>query len=279
MGQRSAPPWDQVSPFNEKLIKSDPREHLGILTEQRQVMSPIDIAALAVFLVAWLFYQPLLKRLSRRGGIINTDMTAVRLRWMASMAARENRFIDSQLMGHVLNSASFFASANLIVIAAAAGALFKSADTYATVAHLAVTDTGPRWLFEAKLALVVAALARGLLDFIWAIRQMNYTLAAIGAAPPPSAAPALVRAYGEAAAQVLNPALSSFNNGVRGYYFALAAAAWLLGPWAMIAAVAGAVLLLFRRQSGSSAARGVRRLRRLIEGVEPVADDAEEKGP
>jgi uncharacterized membrane protein len=242
-------------------------------------MSPIDIAALVVFLTAWLFYQPMLKRLSRRGGMINTDMTVLRLRWMANMAARENRFIDSQLMGHVLNSASFFASTNLIVIAAAAGALFKSADTYRTVAHLAVTDTGPRWLFETKLALIVAALTRGLLDLIWAIRQMNYTLAAIGAAPPPSSSPALVRAYGEAAAQVLNPALTSFNNGVRGYYFALAAAAWLLGPWAMIAAVAGAVALLFWRQSGSSSSRGVRRIRGLLEGVEPPLDDAEEKGP
>jgi uncharacterized membrane protein len=242
-------------------------------------MSPIDIAALAFFLAAWLFYQPLLKRLGRRGGMINTDMTVIRARWMTNMAARENRFIDSQLMGHVLNSASFFASANLIVIAAAAGALFKSADTYRTVAHLAVTETGPRWLFEAKLALVVAALARGLLDFIWAIRQMNYTLAAIGAAPPPSSDPALVRAYGGAAAQVLNPALTAFNNGVRGYYFALAATAWLLGPWALIAGVAGAVLLLFWRQSRSNAARGVRRLRGLLEGIEPVTDDAEEKGP
>ena len=80
-------------------------------------------------------------------------------------------------------------------------------------------------------------------------------------------------------AAVLNPALSSFNNGVRGYYFALAGTAWLLGPWAMIAAVAGAVLLLFWRQSGSSSARGVRRLRGLVESIEPVTDDAEEKGP
>jgi uncharacterized membrane protein len=241
-------------------------------------MNPIDIAALAVFLTAWLFYQPMLKRLGRRNGVINTDMTALRARWMANMAARENRFIDSQLMGHVLNSASFFASANLIVIAAAAGALFKGADTYATVTRLAATETGPRWLFEAKLALVVAALARGLLDFIWAIRQMNYTLAAIGAAPPPSAAPALARAYGEAAAAVLNPALSSFNNGVRGYYFALAAAAWLLGPWAMIAAVAGAVALLVWRQSASSSARGLHRLRGLLDEAPPAAGDAGEGG-
>jgi uncharacterized membrane protein len=242
-------------------------------------MSPIDLTALAVFLTAWLFYQPILKRLSRRGGVINTDMTVVRWRWMANMAGRENRFLDSQLMGHVLNSASFFASANLIVIAAAAGALFKSGDTYRTVARLAVADAGPQWLFQVKLALVVAALARGLLDLIWAIRQMNYTLAAIGAAPPPSAAPDLIRDYGDAAAQVLNPALSAFNNGVRGYYFALSAAAWLLGAWAMTAAVIAAVALLFWRQVGSSSSKGVHRMRAILEQIEPATDQAGEKGP
>ena len=170
-------------------------------------MSPFDIAALALFLIAWLFYQPILKRLGRRGGMINTDMTVVRRRWMANMAARENRFLDSQLMGHLLNSASFFASANLIVIAAAAGALFKSADTYRTVAHLTVTETGPRWLFEAKLALVVATLARGLLDFIWAIRQMNYTLAAIGAAATVPALMAVMRGRREAQRPSVSPVM------------------------------------------------------------------------
>ena len=243
-------------------------------------MSPIDALALAVFLIAWLLYQPVLKRLSRRGGVINTDMTVVRRRWMTNMAGRENRFLDSQLMGHLLSSASFFASANLIVIAAAAGALFRSADTYRSMAHLtAAAEAGPRWLFEAKLALVVVALARGLLDFIWAIRQMNYCLAAIGAAPPPSSARALLRDYGDAAASLLNPALSSFNNGVRGYYFSLAAAGWLLGPWAMIAGATGAVALLYWRQVASSSAKGVHRIRRLLESVEAALDDAEEKDP
>jgi uncharacterized membrane protein len=65
---------------------------------------------------------------------------------------------------------------------------------------------------------------------------------------------------------------------VRGYYFALAAAAWLLGPWALIAAVLGAVGLLYWRQVGSPSAKGVRRLRFLLEQTQPALDDAEEKG-
>jgi uncharacterized membrane protein len=75
---------------------------------------------------------------------------------------------------------------------------------------------------------------------------------------------------------VLNPALSSFNNGIRGYYFALSAAAWLVGPWAMIAAVILAVSLLAWRQAASSSARGVRRIRELLESIPQPADDAED---
>ncbi len=46
----------------------------------------------------------------------------------------------------------------------------------------------------------------------------------------------------------------------------------------MLAAVLGAVALLVWRQSSSSSAKGVQRMRTILEGIEPVADDAEEKG-
>ncbi|MES2721531.1 MAG: DUF599 family protein, partial [Pseudomonadota bacterium] len=81
---------------------------------------------------------------------------------------------DSQLLGHALNSASFFASSNLLLIAAAAGAMFGGEKTFESLSALKVVETSSRLLFELQLALVLAALARGLLDFIWSIRQINY---------------------------------------------------------------------------------------------------------
>ncbi|MDB5452988.1 MAG: hypothetical protein JWO33_1566, partial [Caulobacteraceae bacterium] len=215
-------------------------------------------------MVAWLFYEPILKRISRRAGAINTDMTVVRRAWMRAMTRRDSRFIDGQLMGHALNSASFFASANLIIIAAAAGALFGGETTYRSVVGVALLDRVPRIVFEAKLGLITLTLARGLLDFIWSIRQMNYCLAAIGAAPE-DADPAVLDRYGEATGQLINPALSSFNAGVRGYYFALAAAAWLIGPIPLMAASLGAIGLLIWRQSRSRTARGIRAIREILE--------------
>src|SRR5258708_35725854 len=162
-------------------------------------LTTADWAALAIFLVAWALYAPILRVSSRHGGAINTDMLVIRRVWMANMVVRENRFMDGQLLGQGLNSNSFFASSNLILIAGATGMLFHGAESYRTAATLIAVKTSSRALFEAQVGLIALTLARGLLASIWSIRQLNYCLAAFRAAPiaaarganqPTAAAPA-----------------------------------------------------------------------------------------
>ncbi len=225
-------------------------------------MTLADGLALALFLLCWLGYGPLLAVLARRSGSLNDDMMVVRRAWMMAMTHREVRIVDSQLMGHTINSGGFFASTNLLLIAAVAGILFGGEQALQGVA--AVGEAAPTRILEAKLALVLLCLARGLLDFIWSIRQMNYALALIGAAPEVHTESDRA-ALGEAAGRLLNPALSAFSQGVRGYYFALAAAAWLFGPLWLALGVAAAFCLLVWRQAASPAAQAVRAARRLLE--------------
>ena len=225
-----------------------------------------DLAALVFFTGCWLFYEPLLRLLSRDGSL-NTDMTLVRAAWMRRMAGRESRFMDGQLLGHALNSASFFASSNLLLIAAAAGVLFGGERSFESLSSLELVQTSSRTLFEVQMAVILVVLARGLLAFIWSIRQMNYCLTIFGATPEgEDVDPADIEAFGAAAGTVLNQSLSAFNEGVRGYYFALAAAAWMFGPIAMTLATVGAVTLLVWRQLGSPTAKSIRALRARIEG-------------
>lgn len=226
-------------------------------------MTLLDWIALVVFFVAWLGYGPLLRLIARRSGSLNADMLIVRDSWMTAMTHREMRLLDSQLMGHSINSASFFASTNLLLIAAVAGILFGGEAALRGFAAVGA-EAVPIKLLEAKLALVLICLARGFLDFIWSLRQMNYALALIGAAPEIHVEADRV-AYGHATAQVLNPALGGFSQGVRGYYFALAAAAWLFGPLWLLLGVISAFSLLVWRQAASPAARAVRAARRLLE--------------
>ena len=226
-------------------------------------MTWTDWAALALFFICWLGYSPILAFISRRGGSLNQDMEHVRAAWMQSMTHREMKLIDSQLMGHSINSASFFASTNLLLIAAVASVLFGGENALRGFAAVGA-EAVPVKILEAKLALVLICLARGFLDFIWSLRQMNYALALIGAAPEIHSETDKV-AYGHAVARVLNPALGGFSQGVRGYYFALAAAAWLFGPLWLALGVISAFSLLVWRQAGSPAARAVRAARRLLE--------------
>lgn len=222
-----------------------------------------DGLALGLFFLCWLGYGPLLALLARRSGSLNDDMLVVRRVWMTAMTHREIRLVDSQLLGHSINSGGFFASTNLLLIAAVASVLFGGDQALQGVAAIGA-EPAPTRLLEAKLALVLVCLARGLLDFIWSIRQLNYTLALVGAAPEVHTEADRV-ALGDAAANLLNPALSAFSQGVRGYYFALAAAAWLFGPLWLALGVAAVFCLLVWRQAGSPAARAVRSARRLLE--------------
>lgn len=230
-------------------------------------MTPWDWSALALFLACWLGYSPLLHLLAGRGRVLNDDMIHVRQAWMNQMATRELRLVDSQLMGHSINSASFFASANLLLIAAVAGVLFGGEAALRGVAAIGADIAGeppPLQLLEAKLGLITLCLARGLMDFIWAIRQMNYTLALIGATPDGESA--MDRsAYARTVGAVLNPAMLAFNSGVRAYYFALAATAWLFGPLWLALGVAAAFLLLLWRQRRSPAARAIHKARAMLE--------------
>jgi uncharacterized membrane protein len=216
-------------------------------------MTWLDWAALVLFFICWLGYGPLLKLLARGSGSLNDDMLTVRQAWMTAMTHREIRLLDSQLLGHSINSGSFFASSNLLLIAAVGGILFGGQGALEGFASVGAEDV-PIQLLESKLALVLVCLARGLLDFIWSIRQMNYALALIGAAPEVHSEHDKV-AFGQATADVLNPAL--------------AAAAWLFGPLWLALGVASAFSLLVWRQAGSPAARAIRTAKRLLDANTP----------
>ncbi len=225
--------------------------------------NPFDIAGLSVFVVCWLGYEPLLKRISKKAGLANKDLSVVRASWMKEMTLRGMKLFDSNLMAHAVNTATHFSSANLILIAAIAGVLFGGHFPLKTVTTLGF-EPATQQLFQLKLGLIVICLVRGLLDFTWALRQMNYCAAAMGSLPEYMDSPTAQR-FSSAMTNILEPAMSSFSQGVRSYYFSLAAAAWLWGPSYLAIGSIGAIALLGWRQARSQSARGLRQLRELLE--------------
>jgi len=225
--------------------------------------NPLDALALFLFGLCWLGYEPFLKVISKKSGLITKDLSIVRFAWMKEMTIRGMKLFDSNLMAHAVNSATSLSSANLLLIAAIAGVLFSSHLPIKSVEALGF-DVSTPLLFQLKLALIVVCLTRGLLNFIWSLRQMNYCAAAMGSLPEYMDEPTAAK-FTTAMSNIIEPAMSNFSQGVRGYYFSIAAAAWLFGPISLIVASAGAIALLGWRQSRSQAAKGLRQLRELLE--------------
>ncbi len=226
-------------------------------------LPPLDLIALALFVLLWLGYGPAQRWFG--ASTINARLHRVRVLWMHSMMRRDNRIADSSLIGHVVHSASFFASTSLIAIGALLGVLTGLDRLQTALEGLGLG--ADRHVLAARVLLPLLVLVHGLFKLTWALRQLNYTVALMGAIPVEVPPEGLRAELAERLGAVLTSALATFNDGIRSYYFALAAVLWLAGPWALAAGGAALFALLVFRQLGSGIAAEFAAAVRLVEAA------------
>lgn len=219
-------------------------------------LSALDRLAASVFVLAWLGYGALIHSAALSPNI-TTRMNEVRVGWMRAMLDRDNRISDASLLGNVIRSATFFASTTVIALAALLGLLGRLDLAYATTRELIFAAKTSQDLVELKILLLVLVFGHTFVKLTWALRQLNYCVALIGGAPVKPPAAERDRIAGRIAA-VLSLAIRSFNTGIRGYYFALAALAWFVGPAWFLAVTIGIVTMLLWRQFASATAEAIR---------------------
>lgn len=223
------------------------------------LISAWDAAAVAVFVGSWGGYNLFLDGDCRSLGGINATMPVLRRHWMARLLTRENRIFDSTLIGHVIHSASFFASATLVVLAGLIGALGSADVIAAAMSKVSVLLSVEQEKVEFKLLLLIAVFIYAFFKFTWALRQFNYFCAVVGSAPEPRAEGVDSDAYAERMATILTHAAGELNAGVRAYYFAFAVLGWFIDPRVFIAVTLFMIAVLTRRQLWSPTARALRR--------------------
>lgn len=214
-----------------------------------------DVIALGWFLALWGAFNLIQDHVLR--GSVNRHLIQLRIRWMERMLDRDVRLPDAMLLGHSMQSCSFFASATVLVLAALLGSFANADHAREMLSDLSFAVQTSRALFEVKLLTLGCVFFFAFFKFTWALREFNYVIALIGAAPPPPP-PAERRAIAEPIAGMLTLALSEFNSGIRAYYFALAALNWVIDPRLFILATAGVTAILSRRQVWSRAERLLR---------------------
>ncbi|MGN7879031.1 DUF599 family protein [Ensifer sp. 22460] len=98
----------------------------------------------------------------RRTDSLMLDMVRIRRAWMREVLTRDTNFIgDAAILGHTINSASFFGSANLIVIVAMSSALFIQPTAGLQAGIFSIPSGGERsrnavWTYESPHAAVAA---------------------------------------------------------------------------------------------------------------------------
>jgi uncharacterized membrane protein len=220
---------------------------------------PDDWAAFLFFVAVWIGYGRFADILPARGDIpagpprnLNAAMHRIRRQWMRRMVSRHDRIVDVVLTGHTVNSIAFFASTSMIVIAALVGMLGTGQNAFRVLESVGFTQPS-LFVFQMKIIGLIVLFAIGFYKFTWALRQYNFLCALIGAAPTAQSHPAsdIVGKFADHASRMLSLALTSFNGGIRAFYFAVAWLAWFIHPFAFVAITALMTGLLYWRQTRS----------------------------
>jgi uncharacterized membrane protein len=223
-----------------------------------------DLLAFVMLVGGWLCYPLLLAVLGRSRATLNDAMLDVRRAWMVSMLQRDNRITDAALVGHVISSASFFASTTVLVIGALFGALANAEAIVATVGQFLVDRPPTVWLTQLKTVVILTIFVYGFFKFTWAIRQYNYMIAMLGAAPPAPLPEPMIERLSLVYAHHFSRAAQDFNHGLRAYYFGLAGFAWFIDPLIVPPALILIMAILVRRQTRSAVLEDVQAVRAAL---------------
>jgi uncharacterized membrane protein len=167
---------------------------------------------------------------------------------------RDMKVADTASAGHIMSTASFFASTTVIVIAALLGVLINLGNNAQAPVETWLSIPMPNVL-QIKIGLIIVIAYYAFQSFTWAIRQANFAAVMMGAAPPAASLDVeLRRRLAVSMGSIITGVAASYDSGMRAYYFALGGITWILSPILFILVTTGVVALLLYRQVNSRTA-------------------------
>ena len=210
----------------------------------------IDWVAMVVFFVSWAGYAHFARRGAGSQRSVLAATNAVRRQWMLQTTYREVRVIDGVVIQNLSTSPSFFASTTILIIG---GLLAVLAGDKANelVRDLPFAQRTSALIFDLKLILLLGIFVYAFFRFTWSLRQYTFGALLVAAAPEAERfiAEKLSReAFADKAGRIVGLAAETFNDGLRGYYFAFAAIGWFFSPLVLMAATLGVIYILYQRE-------------------------------
>ena len=221
-----------------------------------------DWLALASFFVAWIGYARFAHRRSTVQPSLLAASNRIRRQWMLQATKRDVRVVDGVVVQNLSTSPSFFASTTILIIGGLLATLGTGDHASALVAELPFAARTTALALDLKLILLLGTFVFAFFRFTWSLRQYSFGALLVASAPDYREFETLGEAererFADRAGAVVGLAAEAFNDGLRAYYFAFAAASWLFSPFAFMAACVGVVWVLYQREFHSEALRAMR---------------------
>jgi uncharacterized membrane protein len=217
----------------------------------------LDWVAVIVFFAAWGGYAYFSRYGSGSHRSVLAATNAVRRQWMLQATFREVRVLDGVVLQNLSTSPSFFASTTILIIGGLLAVLGTDKATE-LVRELPFAARTSILIFDMKLILLLGIFVYAFFRFTWSMRQYTFGALLVAAAPEAVlfAENQLSREqFADKAGRVVGLAAETFNDGLRGYYFAFAAIGWFFSPVIFMVATLGVVTILYQREFRSDVLR------------------------
>jgi len=213
-----------------------------------RTLTPHDVVAVVFFIVAWIGYARFALWHGRRVPSLHGELDRMRATWARRMVERDNRMVDVNIVRNLTRSSQFFASTTLLILGALLALLGYVQRAADVVAELPFAVQASHRLWDMKILLLVGVFVYAFFKFSWAIRQFGFCTMVIGACPKTPQEGDDGSQEGASLALLVSYASASFNQGLRSYYFGVAAMSWFLHPWLMILTTIWVVRVLYARE-------------------------------
>lgn len=211
-----------------------------------------DIISLLWFVALWVGYTFYTDRGTPREHSLRASMHRNRYRWMAQILKRENRIMDTQILGQLGQGATFFASTTLFILVGLFTILGSIDEAVGALRRIPFAGRVTLLQWELKLLTLIVIFVYAFFKFTWGLRQFNYCAVLLGAAPRKDT---VDEEWVRRTAWLSTLASKDFNQGLRAYYFGLAVFAWFVSPWLFMAATSLTMFVLYWREYHSEALR------------------------
>jgi len=211
----------------------------------------VDWLAMGSFFAMWIGYALFAKFGARHERSLIATTNRYRCLWMVQATARDPRMLDGLITQNLSHTPSFFSSTTIIIIGGLLALMGTTDKAAELVREIPFATQTPMLVFEFKILVLMGIFVYAFFRFSWSMRQYTFVALVIGAMPPAQEFTDGLhdrQAMANRAGALVGAAAETFNDGLRAYYFSFAAMAWFFSPFALIAATALVVLILYGRE-------------------------------